>query len=187
MHQNDKHIIERIAARDERALEAMAAAYGAVCRRTAQNILSSAADVEEVCNDALFRAWNAIPAHPPEHLQAYLITLTRRIALDKHRAESRIKRGGGEVPLALDELAECIAARDSVEAAVDRNTLKAEIDRFLGRLSTEKRRIFIERYVMLMPVSDIAARHAMTADAAKMALSRMRKALRTQLEQEGYL
>lgn len=165
----------------------MAAAYGAVCRRTAQNILSSAADAEEVCNDALFRAWNAIPAHPPAHLQAYLITLTRRIALDKHKADARLKRGGGEVPLALDELSECIAGADSVEAAVDRNTLKEEINRFLGRLSAEKRRMFIERYVMLMPIADIAERHAMSADAAKMAISRMRKTLRRHLEQEGYL
>ncbi|MBR4200816.1 MAG: sigma-70 family RNA polymerase sigma factor [Oscillospiraceae bacterium] len=187
MYSDDRTIIQQIAARDERAIEAMAAAYGTVCRRIAKNILGNAADAEEVCNEALFRAWNAIPAHPPVHLQAYLITLTRRIAFDLLKTNNRFKRGGGDVPLALEELAECVAAPDSVEAAIDRSTLKAEIDRFLDRLSAEKRRIFIERYTMLMPTAEIAAAHGMQENAVRMALCRMRKALRQTLEKEGYL
>ena len=63
----DKIIIEQIAARDERALETLAALYGEICRRTARNILGSDADAEEALNDALYRAWNAIPASPPVH------------------------------------------------------------------------------------------------------------------------
>ena len=187
MNRTDRQIIEQIAERDERALEAMTAEYGAVCRRIAQNILGSPADAEETCNEAFFRAWNAIPAHPPVHLQAYLITLTRRIALDRQRTESRLKRGGGEIPLALDELSECIASPESVEQTLDRKALQAEIDRFLGSLTAEKRRIFIERYTMLMPVQDIAQHHAMTAEAVRMTLSRMRRKLRELLEKEGYL
>lgn len=187
MHTDEQSILKQITARDERAIEAMTAAYGALCRRIAQNILGSAADAEEVCSEAMFRAWNAIPAHPPAHLRAYLITLTRRIAFDWQKAETRAKRGGGEIPLALDELAECIASKDSVEDALDRRALLTEINRFLGSLTAGKRRIFIERYMMLMPLADIAEEHGMQETAVRMALSRMRKALRKQLEEGGYL
>lgn len=187
MNVNEKQIIEQIRSRDERALEAMTAAYGRFCRKTAQNILGNAADADETFNDALYRAWNAIPQNPPAHLQAYLITLTRRIALDRLRAEHREKRGGGEVPVALDELSECIASGDSVEAILSRNALRTSMERFLDTLSEEKRRIFIERYTFLMPVGEIAKRHGTTPAAVKMSLSRMRRALKKHLEEEGLL
>ena len=187
MNAKDNRIIEQITARDERALEALTDAYGRICRKTAQNILGNAADADEVYNDALFRAWNAIPMNPPAHLQAYLITLTRRIALDKRRAEGREKRGGGEVPVALSELEECIASGDSVEAALNHNALRDAMNDFLETLSDDKRRIFIERYTFLLSAGEIARRHATTAPAVKMALSRMRKALKQYLEEEGLL
>lgn len=187
MQISDQEIIEQITARDERALETLSVRYGAVCRRIAQNILGSEKDAEEAFNDVLLRAWNALPAHPPAHLQAYLITLTRRIALDQYKERNRIKRGGGQTAAALSELEECIASPETVEAAADRRALAAEIDRFLEQLTAEKRRIFIERYTMLMPTGDIAKRHGMTDAAVKMALSRMRRALREQLKKEGYL
>ncbi len=187
MNVKDSQIIEQITARDERALDALTDAYGRICRKTAQNILGNAADADEVFNDALFRAWNAIPMNPPVHLQAYLITLTRRIALDRIKAESREKRGGGEVPAALSELEECIASGESIDAILNRNALRTAMNDFLETLSDDKRRIFIERYTFLLSAGEIARRHRTTAPAVKMALSRMRKALKKYLEEEGLL
>ena len=187
MNAKDEQIIAQITARDERALEALTDAYGKICRKTAQNILGNSADADEAFNDALFRAWNAIPMNPPAHLQAYLITLTRRIALDQCRSDSRKKRGGGEVPVALSELEECVASEENVEAILNRNALRTAMNEFLETLSDEKRRIFIEWYTFLMPPGDIAKRHAMATASVRMALSRMRKALKQFLEEEGLL
>ena len=187
LNAKDEQIIAQITARDERALEALTDAYGKICRKTAQNILGNSADADEAFNDALFRAWNAIPMNPPAHLQAYLITLTRRIALDQCRSDSRKKRGGGEVPVALSELEECVASEENVEAILNRNALRTAMNQYLETLSDEKRRIFIERYTFLMPPGDIAKRHAMTTASVRMALSRMRKALKKFLEEEGLL
>ena len=187
MNAKDEQIIAQITARDERALEALTDAYGKICRRTAQNILGNSADADEAFNDALFRAWNAIPMNPPAHLQAYLITLTRRIALDMRKSQTRSKRGGGTVPAALSELEECISADSDVEQILNRNALRTAMNQYLETLSDEKRRIFIERYTFLMPPGDIAKRHAMTTASVRMALSRMRKALKKFLEQEGLL
>ena len=187
MDVKEQQIIAQIRSRDERALEAMTAAYGKICRKTAQNILGNAADADEAFNDALYRAWNTVSSNPPAHLQAYILTLTRRIALDRLRAERREKRGGGEVPVALDELSECIASGDSVESILSRNALRTAMERFLDTLSEEKRRIFIERYTFLMPPDEIARRHATTPAAVRMSLSRMRRALKKHLEEEGLL
>ena len=187
LNADEKQIIEQLLSRDERALEALTDAYGRICRKTAQNILGNAADADEAFNDALYRAWNAIPANPPTHLQAYLVTLTRRIALDRLRADHREKRGGGEVPVALSELEECIASGENVETILNRNALRTEMERFLDTLSDEKRCMFIERYTFLMPPGEIARRHATTTAAVKMSLSRMRKALKKHLEEEGLL
>lgn len=187
LNAKDKQIIEQITARNERALEALSDAYGKICRKTAQNILGNTADADEAFNDALYRAWNAIPQNPPAHLQAYLITLTRRIALDRCKAANREKRGGGEIPVALSELEECVASDESVEAVLNRNELRNAMNDFLETLSDDKRRIFIERYTFLMPVGEIAAHHGMTAASVKMALSRIRKALRQYLDEEGLL
>lgn len=41
--------------------------------------------------------------------------MTRYISLYRWKNRSALKRGGGEVPLVLDELEECIAGEDSVE------------------------------------------------------------------------
>lgn len=187
MNSTDQEIIANIIARDERALEQLAAAYGQICRSIARNILDNPQDAEEALNDALFQAWNAVPKQPPAHLQAYLITLTRRIALDRCKSDNRLKRGGGQVPAALSELENCISATDNVEQITDRRALTEAINRFLATLSAEKRRIFIERYTFLMSAEEIAERHGMSTAAVGMQLTRTRARLKQFLKGEDLL
>ena len=85
------------------------------------------------------------------------------------------------------ELEECVASEENVEAILNRNALRTAMNEFLETLSDEKRRIFIERYTFLMPPREIARRHAMTSASVRMALGRMRKALKQYLEEEGLL
>ena len=58
-------------------------------------------------------AWRSIPPHRPNRLSTYLGKITRRCALEKWKMNHAQKRGGGEVPLALEELSECIPGSDS--------------------------------------------------------------------------
>ena len=136
--------------------------------------------------------WNRKNSHSGPTWKVYpfsfaSVTVCRRIAIDRRRGALREKRGGGEVPVALSELEECIASGDSVEAALNHNALRDAMNDFLETLSDEKRRIFIERYTFLMPPREIARRHAMTSASVRMALGRMRKALKQYLEEEGLL
>ena len=59
-----------------------------------------------------------------------------------YRHDHTQKRGGGQVPVVLDELLDIV----SDSASVEQNELATAIDIFLAGLSKEKRKIFVCRY-----------------------------------------
>ena len=69
---DDSEIVELFWRRDQRAVDETAARYGAYCRAVAGRVLSSPQDAEECVNDALYRAWAAIPPPRPGSLPAVL-------------------------------------------------------------------------------------------------------------------
>ena len=113
----DETIVELYWKRDASAISATDEAYGAYCRALAFRILGSREDAEECANDTWVRLWNAIPPQRPRSLRMFAAKIARNLAF--HRCETRAaaKRGGGELPLVLDELAECLPDAQSVEGA----------------------------------------------------------------------
>ncbi len=184
---SDSEILARFEQREEHALQETDAQYGAVCRAVAANILGSAADAEECWNDALLRAWNAIPPERPLHFKAYLLKLTRRLAIDRLRAESAEKRGGGELPLVLEELAECIPGGNGAEDAAMTRALGEAVDRFLRALPARERTIFLRRCFSVESCRDIAQALGVRENTVAVSLRRTRQKLRAFLEKEGYL
>ena len=104
MDNNDKRMTDMIYARDEDGLRAAAEMYGSLCRRVAAGILASPEDAEECFNDALLAVWNSIPPNRPASLSAYICRITRNIAINRFKASTCQKRGGGDIPLPLSEL-----------------------------------------------------------------------------------
>ena len=100
-------------------------------------------------------------------------------------APKTAKRGGGQVPLALEELAECIPDPDSMERRMDDRMLADVLNVFLSGLSQESRRIFLRRYWNLSSVKEIAMEYGISESKVKMSLMRTRGKLRRFLEQEG--
>ena len=182
---DDKQIIDLYWARSESAIAETAAKYGSFCHRIAYNILASREDSEECVNDTYLKTWEAIPPRRPTKLAAFLGKITRNLALNRYVQRKAEKRGGGQVPLALEELAECVPDPDSVERRVDDRFLAEMFNVFLSRLPEEARKVFLLRYWSLYPVRDIAAACAVSESKVKMSLMRTRKKLRTFLEQEG--
>ena len=174
---DDGQIVALYWARDERALTESAAKYGAYCRAIAGRIVRSPEDAEECVNDTWTGAWNSIPPHRPERLSTYLGKLTRRISLNRLRAQSAEKRGGGEVPLALDELNEAVPDRGSVEEHLEAETLAGLIDAFLERLPTRERRVFVLRYYHLLPIRAICEQLGFSKSRTESMLFRTRKKL----------
>lgn len=181
----DEKIIELYFARSEAAISETARKYGAFFRCVSRNILRSEQDSEECVNDAYLKAWNSIPPQKPAKLQAYLARIVRNLSINRLKNLTAEKRGGGEYPLALAELEECISAGDTVGRECDRAELSAALERFLRDLPEEKRRVFLRRYWYFVPVKEIALQCGMSESKVKSMLLRTRNQLREFLEREG--
>lgn len=182
---DDHQIVELYWARSEKAISETADKYGRYCHSIAYNILHSKEDSEECVNDTWLSAWNSMPEQRLDKLSAFLGRITRNLSLNRLRSYTAEKRGGGQVPLALDELSECVPANDRIDRIIDDLALAEIFNRFLARLSAEKRKIFMRRYWYLSPVAEIASDYGISESKVKMSLLRSRNALKTLLEKEG--
>ena len=182
----DREIISMLNERNERALAAVSEKYGGTCSGIARNILKNAQDAEECVNDTFLKVWESIPPEQPESLCAYVAKVTRNSAIDRYRSERSEKRGGGEIPLILDELAECISDKSSVELAAERHELLAAINEFLKTLPSERRIAFVSRYCLCESVKSISQRLGITQNNVSVNLARTRKSLVAHLRSRGY-
>ena len=183
----DSQIIELYFARDESAIQASQEKYEPYCLAVAQNILGEQRDAEECVNDTWLRSWNAMPPHRPARLSAFLGKITRNLALNRWRSRRSARRGGGEVPLALAELEECLSGGSTPEEELDAKALTQAVTAYLRGQSPLKRAVFIRRYWYLNTVPVIARQMAMSESKVKSMLHRMRVELREKLGEEGLL
>lgn len=183
----DARIIELYFERSERAISETDTKYGSYCRSIAYNILRNREDSEESVNDTYLRAWNSMPPERPNILSAFLGKICRRLSIDRWRKTNAEKRGGGEVPLALDELSFCIPGSSGKPAEeLELKELQRIYERFLSSLPTEERRVFLCRYWYMDTVMEIALRFDYTEAKVRSMLHRTREKFRAVLEKEGY-
>ena len=183
----DHQIVSLFWQRSEQAIQAASQRYGRYCYTIAYHILTSDQDAEESVNDTWLCAWNGMPPHRPAVLSTFLGKLTRRISLNKWRDKNRAKRGGGQLPLALDELAQCLPDAQTVESQVDGRQLTACINAFLQQLPAEECNVFVSRYWFLASVQEISQQFGFTESKTKSMLHRTRLKLKDHLQKEGAL
>lgn len=183
---DDKSIIDLYLDRSENAISETSEKYGKYCFSIAFNILSDKEDSEESVNDTYLAAWNNIPPRVPSILSTFLGKITRNISLNRWKSRRAYKRGAGEVPLALDELEECISTGESAEDTFERKELLRSINRFLAGLTDTERNIFVCRYFYLDPIQNIAERFGFSESKVTSMLHRIRGRLRKHLEKEGF-
>ena len=183
---DDKAIIDLYFARDQRAIQATAQAYGAYCASIAQRILDDRGAAEECVNDAWLKCWQSIPPQRPRSLKSFAGRIVRNLALSALRAETAQKRGGGQVRLALEELGEAVSGAGTPEGALDRQAFRAALDGFLAGLPERNRNLFLRRYWYLDSVEALAKRFSMSKTQVTTTLHRLREKLRVHLQQEGF-
>jgi len=181
----DNAIVELFWQRSERALEETRIKYGKYCHTIAFNVLGNQEDCEECVNDMYLRVWNSIPPNRPEVLSPYLGKITRNLALDKVRVKNADRRGGGEVALALDELAEVVSDGDQMGKAEESREIVEAINGFLETLSDVERKVFMRRYWQMESVADVAEAYGMSVSKAASMLHRLRGRLKKHLLKEG--
>lgn len=179
----DERIIALYWARDPQAVEETEQKYGNWCRSLSYGILRNRQDAEECVNDTWIRAWNAIPPQRPVSLRAFLSRIVRNCSLQRYRNARAGKRGGGQVPLVLEELTDLLS--DGPEAQLEAAELGRLLERLVRQLPEKDRLVFLRRYWYLDSIDAIARRYHMAASSVRASLSRSRKKLKQQLEQEG--
>lgn len=183
---NDEEIIALYFARDEEALTQTDKKYGAYCYTLANRILNSPPDAEETVSDTYLKAWENIPPTRPKVLRLFLAKITRNLAFSRWRTETAQKRGGGEMPLVLDELGECIGTEGDLEAELNVKELTRIIAAFLDTQPQQEQNVFLRRYFFLEDTWEIGSRYQMKPATVLQSLSRTRKKLKKYLIQEGY-
>lgn len=182
----DLEIVELYFKRDEKAIYETQIKYGNYCYTIANNILHNHEDVEECVSDTYLKTWEAIPPHRPSILSTFIGKITRRLSINKYRNLTADKRGGGEFPLSLDELEECVASNKSIKEELDAKYLAEKIDLFLSFLKKYERNVFVCRYFYFDSIEEIANRFNYSQSKVKMMLKRTRDKLKDYLEKEGY-
>lgn len=183
---DDLQIVELYWQRNESAITETDSKYGAYCFAIAHNILHNKEDSDECINDTWLNAWNAMPPHRPGRLRMFLAKITRNLSFNRYHASRAEKRGGGELPLVLEELAECLASETDVENDLVLKELGECIRLFVRALPERDASVFLRRYFFTEPVWEIAKRYGMTENHVMVILHRIRKKLKAHLIKEGY-
>lgn len=182
---DDKAIVNLYWERKPDAISETQKKYGRYCNTIAYNILNSREDAEECVNDTYIRTWNAIPPHKPDRLSTFLGKITRNLALDRYDYANAQKRGG-TIPLALEELGECVSdPATGNDAIFDELALKTALNGFLATLPPQTRNLFVRRYWYLSSIKEIAKDFGFSQSKVKVTLLRTRNSLKAYLEKEG--
>lgn len=183
----DEIIVQLFFDRDEAALSELSSKYGVYFSAIAERILCNHEDAMSCVNEAYLRAWNAIPPAHPNVLKAFVGKLVKCEAVSMLRAETAQKRGGGEITLVLDEVAEFVSGGDVVSDELEKKQLINEINNFLRGCREFDRRAFVLRYWHCESVSQIAKRLCASENKVAVSLFRTRRKLKQQLDKEGYI
>ena len=183
---DDEAILTLYRNRDSSAVSETSAKYGRLCFSVANNILLSPEDSEECVNDTWLHAWNAIPPEWPLRFPAWLAKVTRNLAISRLREAGAQKRGSGELPLVLDELAECLPGGTDPQQELEQKELSEAVNRFLGGLEPAVRNVFVARYFFSASHSELSARSGWSVGKVKTVLRRTRLKLRSTLKEEGF-
>lgn len=181
----DKQIVDLYWERSELAIKETEKKYGKYCHYIAYQILENDEDAKEVVNDTYLKTWETIPPQRPETLKSYVGMISRQLAFNIYEKNHAKKRG--QIPLVLDELAECLSGNDENWDITSGLALQDALNTFLHSLPLKTRNIFIRRYWYTSSISEIAAEYSMKESAVSMLLFRTRNKLKNHLQKEGFI
>jgi RNA polymerase sigma-70 factor (ECF subfamily) len=182
---SDEEIVDMYWQRDPEAIRETDQKYGRLLQSTAFNILADLEDSEECQNDAYLKIWNAIPSARPTEFYAFIVQITRRIAIDRYREKSRKKRVPSQLTLSIEELKNSLSSSMSVEEEYDAKILGELITKYVRGLNARQQYIFVDRYYMAEPVEKIASDLSISLRTAYREIDKIKADLKKYLEGNG--
>lgn len=116
-HQTLTALLERIQHDDETALSALYDAYVNAVFSVALHVLGNQQDAEEVTQDVFLRIWHKAEQYDPQRgrFLTWLLTITRRLAIDQVRRKQRVVEVPDPVSLdAHEQLWDQVVAKDEM-------------------------------------------------------------------------
>ena len=143
--------------RRKQPFEAVVAAHGATVQRVCRAVLGRA-DADDAWSETFLSALRAYPDLPDDaNVEAWLVTIAHRKAIDVTRAAARR-------PLPVAEVPESGAA-----PAADRRELDTDLAGALGALPPKQKQAIAYHYLAGLAYADVAAIIGGSADAARRA------------------
>jgi RNA polymerase sigma factor (sigma-70 family) len=141
--------------------ETVVASHGAVVLRVCRAVLGPV-DADDAWSETFLSAMKAYPELPADaNLEAWLVTIAHRKAIDLLRAQGRRPIPAGDLPEAAGDLPEAAHA-----SGVDHDDDLADA---LGRLPGRQKQAVAYHYLAGLPYADVAAILGGSADAARRA------------------
>jgi len=153
-HQTLTALLERIQHHDEMALSALYDAHVDAVFSVALHVLGNQQDAEEVTQDVFLRIWHKAEQYDPQRgrFLTWLLTITRRLAIDQVRRKQRVAEVPNPVSLdAHEQLWDQVVAQEEM-TDLQRNLLSA-----LQELPGEYREVILLAYFRGMTHVEIAA------------------------------
>ena len=181
----DEQIIDLYWQREERAIKETDNKYGRYLYRIAYNIVHDQCDSEECQNDTYLGVWNAVPPNRPLVFPAFLTQIMRRIAISRYREKMSKKRIPSELTLAMEDLTEILHDEVTVESELESIEIGRLISDYVKGLSDKQQYIFVARYYMAEPVSNIAKDLKINNSTVYKHLDKIKQGLKIFLENKG--
>jgi RNA polymerase sigma-70 factor (ECF subfamily) len=168
----ERELVERARRGDAQAFGELVRANQEVAFRLAYVITGSAAEAEDAAQEAVLKAWRALPRfREGEPLRPWLLTIVANEARNRRRSAGRRER------LALRAAAAAAVAPGREEPLLDQGELAAA----LGRLRHDDRVVIGCRYLLALSEAETAAALGVARGTVKSRLSRALVRLRTAL------
>lgn len=181
----DTQIVALFFSRSEEAISETSKKYGNYLKTIACNILPCSEDVEEVLNDVYLAAWESIPPKRPQILKYYLSRIVRNLCFKRIEYLTAEKRNGN-ADILLSELEDCIPdSCKNMEEVMEAKELGQHLNRFLGTLPSDDRKLFLLRYYYAMTAPQIAEKYGCSVRQVKYRLGKLRRKLKESLQEEG--
>ncbi|MGM9632210.1 MAG: RNA polymerase sigma factor [Eubacteriales bacterium] len=181
----DEDIIELYWQRDEAAIDETDFKYRKYLFTVAYNILYNKEDCEECLDDTYVGAWEAMPPQRPSFLKAFLMTVIRRVSINRYNEKNRQKRVPSALTESLSDL-EGVIFDTSFENEDTAAHLGKIISDFVRSLSKRQRYIFMSRYYVAEPIEKIAAELGVSKSTVNKDISAIKSGLEEALGKEGY-
>ena len=141
-------------------------------QRVALRLLGNVEDAEDMVQEVYMKLWSKRDALPDvKDVEAYCVTLTKNMCIDRLRMAEVEKEDVDEVPIMLAET-------DDVEAQVERRDAVEQVKQIIETLPEHQQQVITLRDIEDCSFEEIVEQTGLTAVNVRMLLSRARKTIR---------